>query len=178
MCHVCPSWLSFILYNPLRKTFSDREKILDDAGITADAVVLEVGAGNGFLTEALAERAGEVISVELQNGMVKKLKRRVERFGNKVKIITADISSYSHKDRPVDACLLYFCFHEIHDKPRAVINITGALKAGGILSIYEPSVEVGKRVMQQTISAFESAGFQTELQRSALFTRFARLRKL
>jgi len=56
MC-ICPSWLSFILYNPIRKALTDREKILDECGITPHSTVLEVGAGNGFLTEVVAQRA-------------------------------------------------------------------------------------------------------------------------
>lgn len=84
---VCPSWLAFILYNPVRKAFTEREKILDESGIAKDSVVLEVGAGNGFLTEALAEHARKVYAVELQDGMIKMLKRRIARFGEKVSII-------------------------------------------------------------------------------------------
>ena len=66
MSMVCPSWLSCILYNPVRKAFTDRLKIVTESGITKDSVVLEVGAGNGFITEALAENAGKAYAVELQ----------------------------------------------------------------------------------------------------------------
>jgi 16S rRNA A1518/A1519 N6-dimethyltransferase RsmA/KsgA/DIM1 with predicted DNA glycosylase/AP lyase activity len=81
MCLVCPSWLSFILYNPVRKAFTDRSKVLDDAGITEESVVLEIGAGNGFFTEAIAERARKVIAVELQRGMEETEKREGENAG-------------------------------------------------------------------------------------------------
>ncbi|MDH4028252.1 MAG: hypothetical protein OEU95_05440, partial [Nitrospirota bacterium] len=66
---VCPSWLSFILYNPLRLRFTDRDRIINDSCITPDSVVLEVGAGNGFLTEAIARVAKRTVCVELQEGM-------------------------------------------------------------------------------------------------------------
>ena len=39
--------------------------LVDSAGIRPADVVLEIGAGTGSLTEALAERAGQVVSVEL-----------------------------------------------------------------------------------------------------------------
>ncbi|UCG49018.1 MAG: ribosomal RNA small subunit methyltransferase A [Phycisphaerales bacterium] len=39
--------------------------LVDSAGIGADDVVLEAGCGTGSLTEALVERAGRVIAVEL-----------------------------------------------------------------------------------------------------------------
>ena len=73
---VCPSWLSFVLYNPIRKALTDREKIIAESGITGESVVLEVGAGNGFFTEVLVRTARKVYAVELQEAMLEKLKRR------------------------------------------------------------------------------------------------------
>jgi len=57
---VCPSWLSCILYNPARKASTDRRRIMSESKISGKSVVLEVGAGNGFLTEVLAEHAAKV----------------------------------------------------------------------------------------------------------------------
>ncbi len=177
MCLVCPSWLSFILYNPLRKLLTDRRQILDESGVNAGSVVLEIGAGNGFLTEALAGIAGRTIAVELQDSMVRKLKKRVPPRPGKIEIITGDISSVSAGEDIADVCLLYYSFHEIGDKQGAVANIGKMLKKGGVLSIYEPSVEVGEREMRKTLSMFEEIGYVLEVARNGLFTRFARLRK-
>jgi SAM-dependent methyltransferase len=177
MCLVCPSWLSFILYNPLRKLLTDRQDILDESGINADSVVLEVGAGNGFLTEVLVRRARRVIAVELQEGMARKLKRRVHPPPGKIEIITGDISSVSEGEDIADVCLLYYSFHEVGNKPGAVANIGRMLKKGGLLTIYEPSLEVGEREMRKTVSMFEEAGCALELTRNGRFTRFARFRK-
>ena len=177
MCHVCPSWLSFILYNPLRKKFTDRDKILRDSQIGKDSTVLEIGAGNGFLTEAIAETARKIVITELQEGMVKKLRKRVDRFGDNIKIITADISSVNLETGFADVCLLYYCFHEISDQPAAALNIAKAVKGNGILSIYEPTVEVGKKAMAHAVNMFSDAGFIKEAENNGLFTRFVRMRK-
>jgi ubiquinone/menaquinone biosynthesis C-methylase UbiE len=177
MCIVCPSWLSFILYNPVRKAFTDRDKVLKESGIAHDSVVLEVGAGNGFFTEALAERARKVYAVEVQDGMVRKLKKRVARFDEKVSILQCDIAACVIGDTIADACLLYYSFHEVKDKGGAAGNISRALKAGGVLSIYEPSIEVNKGEMRKTVEIFEDIGFKKEAERHGLFTRFVRLRK-
>ncbi|HMK48553.1 MAG TPA: class I SAM-dependent methyltransferase [Thermodesulfovibrionales bacterium] len=174
---VCPSWLSFILYNPIRKAFTNREEIFNESGITKNAVVLEVGPGNGFLTEALAEHAQKVYAVELQAGMVRKLMKRVRKFGDRVCIVQGDISSLILEEAFCDVCLLYVCFHEFGDKVKAAENISRALKKGGILSIYEPSIEVGKSDMQKTVALFEGSGFRKELERDGFFVRYARLRK-
>ena len=177
MPHVCPSWLSFILYNPMRRKFTDRDKIVRDSMIGKDSTVLEVGAGNGFLTEAIAETARKIVIAELQEGMVKKLRKRVEKYGDKIEIITADISSARLETGFADVCILYYCFHEISDQPAAVINISKSVKNEGILSIYEPTVEVGKKAMEETVNMFNNEGFIKEAENNGLFTRFVRMRK-
>lgn len=64
--------------------------LVERAQITADDVVLEVGCGTGSLTEALVERAGRVIAVELDEAVARIAKRELSEAEN-VEIITADI---------------------------------------------------------------------------------------
>ncbi len=178
MCGVCPSWLSFILYNPIRKALTDRMKVLEEAGITPGAVVLEVGSGNGFLTEVLARVCRKVYAVELQEGMARKLRKRISRFGETVQVIQGDIAFVEMEEGVADVCLLYYCFHEVSARDEAAVRIGRAVKKGGRLAIYEPTVEVRPADMERTVSLFEKIGFHTEQQRAGTFTRFARLRKV
>jgi tRNA A58 N-methylase Trm61 len=174
---VCPSWFSFILYNPIRKAFTDRNKIIAESGVTSTSVVLEVGAGNGFLTETLAENAYKVYALELQQGMVKKLQKRVHRFGSKVEIIHRDIAAYKIEEAFADVCIMYYSFHEVSDKAEAARNIGKAVKMNGLLSVYEPTIEVTKSNMEEILRLFKDMGFVREADWSHLFTRFMRLRK-
>ena len=174
---ICPSWLSFILYNPVRKVFTDRKKILDESGVTAESVVLEGGAGNGFLTEIIAERAKKVIAVELQPGMVRKLEKRIDHIHEKVEIVSADIASHPVGNAIADVCILYYSFHEISEKDKAAVLISRAVKPGGILAIYEPVLEVSKTKMEETVAFFEAQGFSVRSSRDRAFTRFALLKK-
>ena len=174
---VCPSWFSFILYNPIRKAFTDRHKIIAESGVTYNSIVLEVGAGNGFLTEALAEYAQKVYALELQEGMVRKLQKRVRRFGGKVEIIHSDIAKHKIQEAFADVCIMYYSFHEVSNKAEAARNIGKAVKMNGLLSIYEPTIEVTTNGMNQTANLFKAVGFMEEINWSNLFTRFERLRK-
>ncbi|VAX27507.1 hypothetical protein MNBD_NITROSPIRAE02-1644 [hydrothermal vent metagenome] len=174
---VCPSWLSFMLYNPVRKVLTNREKVLEESGITGESVVLEVGAGNGFFTEILARTAKKVYAVELQDGMLEKLKKRIAGCAGKVEILHGNISELDLPDEFADVAFIYYAFHEIERKPEGVKKIARAVKVNGILSIYEPAIEVGREAMDKTRNAFESAGFRTEVRRDTLFTRFLRMRK-
>jgi len=174
---VCPSWLSFILYNPVRKIFTDRQAVLDACNITSESVVLEIGAGNGFFTESIAERAKKVIAVELQQGMVRKLRKRTARFGEKMAIITGDIADCGIQDAIADVCLLYYSFHEIARKDEAARVIGSALKSGGSLAIFEPTIEVSGEDMQAALAYFMQRGFILERTGRSVFTRYARLSK-
>ena len=164
-------------YNPLRKIVTDREKVLEECGIIHDSVVLEVGAGNGFFTEVLAEHAKKVYFVELQYGMVEKLKKRVAGFGDRVSIIECDIATCGIEDNVADVCLMYYSFHEVKEKAGAVRTISRALKPGGFLTVYEPTIEVNAKGMQNTVERFENGGFEKETERNGLFARFVKLRK-
>ena len=174
---VCPSSFSCILYNPIRKAFTDRNKVIAESGISSNSIVFEVGAGNGFLTEALAEHAKKVYALELQEGMIKKLQKRVQRFREKVEIIHCDIAAYKIQEAFADVCIMYFSFHEVSNKLEASRTITEAVKVNGSLSIYEPTIEVSKSGMDKTVNLFKDGGFVRETDWSNLFTRFARLRK-
>ncbi|MDP2211961.1 MAG: 16S rRNA (adenine(1518)-N(6)/adenine(1519)-N(6))-dimethyltransferase RsmA [Candidatus Aquicultor sp.] len=57
-------------------------KIVDAAALSADDVVLEVGPGIGTLTQALAERAGKVISLELDRRLEPVLEYTLKDFPN------------------------------------------------------------------------------------------------
>lgn len=174
---ICPPYLSFILYNPIRKALTDRKGILDESGVTESSVVLEIGAGNGFITEAIAQRAKKVYANEFQPGMVKKLKKRMEKFGDKVDVLLCDIAGCDIGEEFADVGIMYYSFHEIGNQAGAVSNIGRAIKKNGTLSIYEPTIEVNKAAMQKTVEMFGAIGFEKEIERDGSFTRFVRLRK-
>lgn len=51
------------------------QAILDDANINKDDVVIEIGAGMGFVTEQLVKHAKKVIAIELDEDAIKELKK-------------------------------------------------------------------------------------------------------
>lgn len=60
------------------------------AELAPDDAVLEVGAGMGVLTAALAERAGRVVTVEMEREILPLLRETIARFTN-VEIIEGDL---------------------------------------------------------------------------------------
>ena len=64
-------------------------RIVQAAELSRSDVVVEVGAGRGFLTGALAERAGRVVAIEIDDALAGRL---VESFSLRpnVKVVAAD----------------------------------------------------------------------------------------
>jgi len=58
--------------------------------VTRDDVVLDVGAGRGELTARLAEKAGKVIAVELDQELAEEARRRLKDYDN-VELLVGDI---------------------------------------------------------------------------------------
>ena len=70
-----------------------RDHIAETAGIESDDEVLEVGAGVGTLTIALAELCRRVVAVELDRTIIKALREVVAGHGD-VEVVQADILRY------------------------------------------------------------------------------------
>ena len=66
------------------------EKIMDAAEITKEDCVLEIGPGIGTMTQYLAERAGKVLAVEIDDNLIPILQETLSMYDN-VQIIHADV---------------------------------------------------------------------------------------
>jgi 16S rRNA (adenine1518-N6/adenine1519-N6)-dimethyltransferase len=66
------------------------ERIANAAQLTADDIVLEIGAGTGALTEQLAQDAGHVLAVELDQRLLPILQGALAGFDN-ISLIQGDI---------------------------------------------------------------------------------------
>lgn len=66
------------------------ERIVDAAEITKEDCVMEIGPGIGTMTQYLAERAGEVVAVEIDKNLIPILEETLAGYNN-VSLINADI---------------------------------------------------------------------------------------
>jgi 16S rRNA (adenine1518-N6/adenine1519-N6)-dimethyltransferase len=72
-------------------------RLVEYASLTKDDVVLEVGAGFGFLTELLSQKCKKVIAVEIDPQLVNFLRKQLCNFNN-VDLIEGDIFKVSIPD--------------------------------------------------------------------------------
>jgi ubiquinone/menaquinone biosynthesis C-methylase UbiE len=104
--------------------------LAEELGLTADAVVIDLGAGTGKLTRELVPRFGRVIAVEPLDEMRAELQRglpAVETHGGAAEAIPLESAS-------ADAVLCAQAFHWFDPKP-ALEEIARVLRARGGLGL-------------------------------------------
>lgn len=109
--------------NFLRAERADR--LVAEFGIEPGEVVVDVGAGAGALTLALARRGAEVLAVELDPAWAARLREAAaEQLNGRVKVVHADFLAWRLPTRPfrVVGCLPFGAttaiFHRLFDEPR------------------------------------------------------------
>jgi 23S rRNA (adenine-N6)-dimethyltransferase len=74
-------------------------ELVEQAGIGDGDLVVEIGAGTGVLTEALAQRAGRVVAVECDPRLAERTRRRLASYPN-LRVVTADALALPTPRRP------------------------------------------------------------------------------
>jgi 2-polyprenyl-3-methyl-5-hydroxy-6-metoxy-1,4-benzoquinol methylase len=95
--HICPWWLGYFLASPLRRWIQDPGKILGPY-INEGMKVMDVGCAMGFFSLPMARMVGpkgQVICIDLQEKMIKSLKKRAVKTGLSARIETRACSPNS-----------------------------------------------------------------------------------
>jgi 23S rRNA (adenine-N6)-dimethyltransferase len=74
-------------------------ELVQQAGVGSGDLVVEIGAGTGVLTEALARRAGRVVAVECDPRLADRARSRLVTYTN-VRVVTADALAVPLPRRP------------------------------------------------------------------------------
>src|SRR3954447_26247066 len=82
------------------------EAILERLPLSGDETVLDAGCGSGRVTELLVERAGRVIAVDGDAGMVAAARKRL---GDRAEVLHQDLLALDVE--PVDAVFSSAVFH-------------------------------------------------------------------
>ncbi|MCW2798952.1 MAG: SAM-dependent methyltransferase [Aeromicrobium sp.] len=136
--------LALYLHASLRGKFRIWERLLDDADLTGDERVLDLGCGRGAVTVAAARRVprGAVDGVDLwrsvdQSGNDEEAARAnavAVGVSDRVQLHTGDVGDLSFADNTFDVVVSSLVIHNIHDQAhRASVISEGlrVLKPGG-----------------------------------------------
>lgn len=102
--------------------------------VTGQARVLEVGAGTGLVTTAIAPVVGALVATDYAEAMVAQLEARVRAAGlANVTCEQADLHELRHADASFDAVVAANVLHLVPDLARALASLRRVLRPGGRL---------------------------------------------
>jgi ubiquinone/menaquinone biosynthesis C-methylase UbiE len=165
MPHVCPWWLGFFLANPLRKIKQDPVKILRPY-IREGMVLADIGPGMGYFSLPMARMTGpggRVICIDLQEKMLRYLKKRAEKAGVPAvidyRLCTTDSLGIDDLAGTVDFLLLFAVLHEVPGKEELFSQIYRALRPGGRMLFAEPKGHVNRNAYDASVALALRNGF-------------------
>ncbi len=162
----CPTLLAGFLENRWTERLIGTQTTLDRLGLQPGQRVLEVGQGPGRLLIPTARRVlpdGEVFGLDIQPGMVARLKARAqrERITN-LRAVVGDAARPNFPPESFDLIFLCTVLGEIPDREAALRECHAALKPGGRLSITEIFPDPHFQPPSTVERLAERAGFQLE----------------
>lgn len=172
--HTCPWWFAYAFDNPLRGLVHRPSEILGGLVQRGDTVV-DVGSGLGFFTLAMAEMVGpegKVISVDVQEQMLIRSRRRAERRG------LADRIEFHQATRKgmglsasADFVLAFWMVHEVGDRMGFLTEVRSILRPTGHLLIAEPKGHVSPMLFARITDLARDTGFLVKEGRDVRFSR-------
>jgi phosphatidylethanolamine/phosphatidyl-N-methylethanolamine N-methyltransferase len=107
---------------------------LTAAGVSGAGAVLEVAAGTGLLTAAIAPRAGRVVATDYADSMLVLLRERMNRARiSNVETARRDIYALGYPPGSFDAVVAGNVLHLVPDLDRAIHALRDVLRPGGKL---------------------------------------------
>jgi ubiquinone/menaquinone biosynthesis C-methylase UbiE len=115
--------------------FSDSVRVsaLDALGVTPGGTAVDLGAGTGFVTEALIARGVSVIAVDQSEAMLDELTRKFGGSNVECRVGTAE--ALPIEDASVDYVLANMYLHHVDDPAQAIGEAARILKPGAALAI-------------------------------------------
>ena len=162
---VCPAWVGYLLASPLRKLFQDPERILGPY-LEPGMMVLEIGCAMGFFSLPLAGmvgKEGKVVCVDIQEKMLRSLRKRALKAGvaDRIIIRLCDQNSLglNEFDNKVDFALAFAVVHEVPDVLGFFGEVSKSMKSVGRCLVAEPKAHVSLEKFEATLSMARDKGF-------------------
>jgi ubiquinone/menaquinone biosynthesis C-methylase UbiE len=116
-----------------------KQRLLDSLDLRPDHTALDVGCGPGTDLPAMAERAGAVIGVDLDQTMVEEARRRTA--GLPVEVRLGDAHALPLDDRSVDRARVDRVLHQVADPAGVLAELRRVLRPGGRAALAQPDWE-------------------------------------
>lgn len=135
--------------------------LLAGHGLTPESLVVELGAGTGQFTVAVAPACGRVIAVDVSEVMLAQLEAKLAalELGN-VEIVRAGFLTYEHVGAPADFVYSRFALHHLPDfwKVLALERLRRVLRPGGVLRLWDVVYDFDPAEAEDRIEAWCATG--------------------
>lgn len=160
---IFPHEISFFLELPWRNIMLSPQALVERLGLTSRSRVLEVGAGSGFYSGAVAGRVSEgcLTVLDLQPEMLKKaeVKLRAKGLSNVVYAL-ADAGRLPFREDSFDAIFLVAVLGEIAGRNSFLGEARRVLRPQGLLSISEHLPDPDFSTSAKIRTLVEKEGFE------------------
>ncbi|MEO8050216.1 MAG: methyltransferase domain-containing protein [Acidobacteriota bacterium] len=159
------------LGRPERDEEEPPDELLDALQIPAGSAVADLGAGTGYFTWRLAERAGpqgKVIAVDIQQKMLDLVAKEVKQHGlHNVDLVLGGEHDPHLPENFLDLVLIAYAYHEFSQPEEIMAAVRRSLKRGGrvvlleyaLESAYTPVPGLHKMRLEDIRSEIEPMGF-------------------
>jgi ubiquinone/menaquinone biosynthesis C-methylase UbiE len=126
------------LEGPERLEAIPKEYIMRKLDLSRRDLVVDLGAGVGYFTFPMAERASEVISIDIEPKMLSVITSRMRGLGaENVRLIQAEMTALPIADSCVDFILAAFVYHEVANQGRLMDECSRILRPSGRLVVID-----------------------------------------
>jgi ubiquinone/menaquinone biosynthesis C-methylase UbiE len=158
---VCPVERAGSLDSRIRRFLQNPRRILGPY-VKEGMTVVDLGCGPGFFTIDLAEMVGEsgrVIAADLQEGMLEKLRRKIQgaALGGRITLHRCEPNRIGVPPG-VDLVLAFYVVHEFPDATPLFEEIRSILNPDGRMLIVEPPLHVSRRAFEAMLQKARDAG--------------------
>ncbi|MCD8260863.1 MAG: methyltransferase domain-containing protein [Bacteroides sp.] len=124
---------------------------------------IDLGCGPGFFTREMAHlvgASGKVYAADLQQGMLDKLKQKINGIPlqNRITLCRYD-THWLNIPGKADLMLACYMIHEVPDQDRLFREFSSLLNPGGKILIIEPRFHVKKRAFTGMVQRLKEYGF-------------------
>lgn len=163
---LCPVWVGYLLASPIRKLIQNPKNILRPY-VREGMKVLDIGCAMGFFSLPLAEMvgcSGKVICVDVQEKMIRLLRKRARKVGlsDRIESRVCHENSLGLDDLngEIDFALAFAVAHEVSDPRSFFSQIYKTIKPTGRFLVAEPKGHVSQKDFRKTILIAEQNGFE------------------
>ena len=109
-------------------------------GLDKSSLIVELGAGTGQFSTAVAPHCGHVVAVDVSPVMLARLRAKAERaVAGHIEVVQSGFLSYDHRGPAADFVYSRYALHHLPDfwKAVALTRIREILRPGGILRLWD-----------------------------------------